>query len=167
MNLLTLLLGASLASAHAIPQFGPHPQVHNVGNTEVDFSNDHPGTSSGNGINNLGNTDIAGSFFRRDQPSAPSTLLARPSQDSNDRSNINSRDFMPSEDSGGIAPVDLLQPGDNIAPAIANDQQHGNDEGNSFCFGGCYANPHAAKCSGPGVSCNIDNCIHSYVLIKS
>ena len=192
MNLLTLLLGASLASAHAYahPQFGPDsPQIHNLGNTDVDLGQG-PGTPSGQGIGNKGNTDIdlgqgpetpsgegignegntdLGSFFRRNQLSAPSTLVVRPSpapmpnapamagsqgpvQDSAKRSDVHARDLMPADGSDGIAPLNLLEPGNDIAPAVANSPHHGEDEGNSFCFGGCYADSRAAKCDGHGVS---------------
>lgn len=54
--------------------------------------------------------------------------------------------------SGGIAPIDPLPPGENIAPALANKPQHGKDEGNTFCVGQCYASAEEAECAKPFVS---------------
>lgn len=52
---------------------------------------------------------------------------------------------------GGIAPVDPLQPGSDVAPVLIQ-KPSGVDEGNSFCMGQCYANERDAHCSKPYVS---------------
>jgi hypothetical protein len=52
---------------------------------------------------------------------------------------------------GGLAPVDPLQPGSDVAPVLIQ-KPSGVDEGNSFCIGQCYANELDALCSKPYVS---------------
>jgi hypothetical protein len=52
-----------------------------------------------------------------------------------------------------VAPVDPLQPGDNVAPVLFNQPHHyGQDEGNAFCMGTCHPNPELLKCEKPYVS---------------
>ncbi|OQD67367.1 hypothetical protein PENDEC_c037G04473 [Penicillium decumbens] len=45
---------------------------------------------------------------------------------------------------GGIAPIQPMAPGTNVAPVQLN-QQHGADEGNAFCIGLCYPSEEAAQ----------------------
>lgn len=52
---------------------------------------------------------------------------------------------------GGLAPVDPLQPGSDVAPVLIQ-KPSGIDEGNSFCMGQCYASAKEAHCSKPYVS---------------
>jgi hypothetical protein len=52
---------------------------------------------------------------------------------------------------GGLAPVDPLQPGSNVAPVLIQ-KPSGIDEGNSFCMGQCYASEKEAHCAKPYVS---------------
>jgi hypothetical protein len=52
---------------------------------------------------------------------------------------------------GGLAPVDPLEPGSNVAPVLIQ-KPSGIDEGNSFCMGQCYASENEAQCDGPTVS---------------
>lgn len=52
---------------------------------------------------------------------------------------------------GGLAPVDPLQPGSDVAPVLIQ-KPSGVDEGNSFCMGQCYTNERDAHCSKPYVS---------------
>lgn len=52
---------------------------------------------------------------------------------------------------GGLAPVDPLQPGSDVAPVLIQ-KPSGIDEGNSFCMGQCYASVKEAHCSKPYVS---------------
>lgn len=52
---------------------------------------------------------------------------------------------------GGLAPVDPLEPGSNVAPVLIQ-KPSGIDEGNSFCIGQCYASEEEAQCDGPTVS---------------
>jgi hypothetical protein len=60
---------------------------------------------------------------------------------------------IPAGASGGVAPVDPMRPGSQVAPPpLFPDQNHGKDEGNSFCMGKCFANESDAKCAKPYVS---------------
>jgi len=52
---------------------------------------------------------------------------------------------------GGLAPVDPLQPGSDVAPVLIQ-KPSGVDEGNSFCMGQCYAKEEEAHCAKPYVS---------------
>jgi hypothetical protein len=52
---------------------------------------------------------------------------------------------------GGLAPVDPLQPGSDVAPVLIQ-KPSGIDEGNSFCMGQCYASEKEAHCAKPYVS---------------
>jgi hypothetical protein len=52
---------------------------------------------------------------------------------------------------GGIAPIQPLAPGSNVAPVQLN-HHHGADEGNAFCMGQCYASEEEAQCQPPMVS---------------
>lgn len=55
--------------------------------------------------------------------------------------------------SGGVAPINPMRPGSQVAPPpLFPDQNHGKDEGNSFCMGKCFANESDAKCAKPYVS---------------
>ncbi|KAJ5585441.1 uncharacterized protein N7459_005241 [Penicillium hispanicum] len=58
----------------------------------------------------------------------------------------------PVPNGGSIAPVDSMQPGSNVAP-VQIEKPHGQDEGNSFCAGSCYASEKEAECAQPYVSC--------------
>ncbi|KAJ5160741.1 uncharacterized protein N7482_007745 [Penicillium canariense] len=49
---------------------------------------------------------------------------------------------------GGLAPVDPLMPGSDVAPVLMQ-KPHGKDEGNSFCMGQCYPSKGDAHCSKP------------------
>lgn len=52
---------------------------------------------------------------------------------------------------GGLAPVDPMQPGSDVAPVLIQ-KPSGVDEGNSFCMGQCYASEKEAHCAKPYVS---------------
>ncbi|KAJ5370065.1 uncharacterized protein N7496_006157 [Penicillium cataractarum] len=52
---------------------------------------------------------------------------------------------------GGLAPVDPLQPGSDVAPVLIQ-KPTGVDEGNSFCIGQCYASKKEAHCAKPYAS---------------
>ncbi|KAJ5230372.1 hypothetical protein N7489_011080 [Penicillium chrysogenum] len=57
---------------------------------------------------------------------------------------------IPAGASGGMAPIDPMRPGSQVAPPpLFPDQNHGKDEGNSFCMGKCFANESDAKCAKP------------------
>ncbi|KAF7714522.1 Uncharacterized protein PECH_008411 [Penicillium ucsense] len=65
-------------------------------------------------------------------------------------SSSQSADFQPSRDTydipqGGLAPVDPLQPGSDVAPVLIGKPQ-GHDEGNAFCLGQCFAERSQAMC---------------------
>mgnify|MGYP006876462553 FL=1 len=52
-----------------------------------------------------------------------------------------------------MAPIDPMRPGSQVAPPpLFPDQNHGKDEGNSFCMGKCFANESDARCAKPYVS---------------
>ena len=206
MRLVTLLLGATLASAHARPQFMPDlaqldnfiehaEQAQNQGQANDPQSN-YDSNMNGNSDGSDGNAvhsiqaptptpaqghaslqtfAIHTTFNIRPSPSAvfnspifraPEMLGESPSEpiqpqeNSLPVNNVHGRDFMdPNSLSGGIAPIgspadNTLQPGNNVAPAVANEPQHGNDEGNAFCFGQCFANADDAQCQ-PPVSSNL------------
>ena len=60
---------------------------------------------------------------------------------------------IPAGASGGMAPIDPMRPGSQVAPPpLFPDQNHGKDEGNSFCMGKCFANESDARCAKPYVS---------------
>lgn len=52
---------------------------------------------------------------------------------------------------GGIAPIQPMAPGSNVAPVQLN-KNHGADEGNAFCMGVCYPSEEEAQCEKPAVS---------------
>lgn len=52
--------------------------------------------------------------------------------------------------SGGIAPINPLKPGSQVAPApLFTNSKHGKDEGNTFCIGKCFEEESEAKCAKP------------------
>lgn len=55
--------------------------------------------------------------------------------------------------SGGIAPINPMKPGSQIAPPpLFPDSKYGKDEGNTFCMGNCFEEESEAKCAKPYVS---------------
>ncbi|KAJ5415453.1 hypothetical protein N7465_004148 [Penicillium sp. CMV-2018d] len=55
--------------------------------------------------------------------------------------------------SGGIAPINPLKPGSQVAPPpLFTNSKHGKDEGNTFCVGKCFEEESEAKCAKPYVS---------------
>lgn len=202
MRLLTVLLGATLASAHARPQFIPNlaqldtylaqvEQAQSQGQTndpQSNYDSDINGNSDGSGGNAIHSVQaptptpaqahaslqtfaIHTTFNIRPSPSAvfnspifrapemlgdaPASEPIQPQENPLPVNNVHGRDFMdPNSLSGDISPVNPLRPGDNIAPALANEPQHGNDEGNSFCFGQCLASADDIQCQ-PPVSSNL------------
>ncbi|KAI2730860.1 hypothetical protein CBS147332_2712 [Penicillium roqueforti] len=52
--------------------------------------------------------------------------------------------------SGGVAPIDPLAPGSQVAPApLFVTASHGKDEGNAFCSGRCFEDEEDAQCAKP------------------
>jgi hypothetical protein len=67
-------------------------------------------------------------------------------------------DDVPVGASGGLAPIDPMKPGSNVAPVLFDKPQYGKDEGNTFCTGFCFANESDAQCSKPYVSFCLLSC---------
>ena len=68
-----------------------------------------------------------------------------PNQDSSEQSS-------PPPPHGGLAPVNPMQPGTDVAPMGFDHKKHGQDNGNAFCLGQCFPSKEAAKCGEPYVS---------------
>ncbi|KAF3387515.1 hypothetical protein F1880_001470 [Penicillium rolfsii] len=85
-------------------------------------------------------------------PSSSSNFFNTPEQYQGYRQPyIQNADQVYSVPDGGLAPVDPLQPGSDVAPVLIQ-KPSGIDEGNSFCIGQCYAKKEETHCSKSYVS---------------
>ncbi|KAJ5476158.1 hypothetical protein N7475_001887 [Penicillium sp. IBT 31633x] len=75
---------------------------------------------------------------RTHQPAAPANPASAPQSQ-----------HVPVGASGGVAPIDPMRPGSQVAPVSWGKQQFGKDEGNTFCVGQCFADEREAQCGKP------------------
>ncbi|CAG8876707.1 unnamed protein product [Penicillium nalgiovense] len=171
MHISALLLSVSLASAqYAHHQFGPGPAeleyLKNINQGPNNNQNQNQGQGH-NGNGNYGNyevgydyqnTHIHSATFSRTrcsipcQGTGPWVCVQSPKPFTESRSqSFGPDDYdIPVGASGGVAPINPMRPGSQVAPPpLFPDQNHGKDEGNSFCMGKCFANESDAKCAKP------------------
>ncbi|KAJ5779212.1 hypothetical protein N7457_006932 [Penicillium paradoxum] len=92
----------------------------------------------------------------RPQAQLPAQAQHPDQQTPQKKNQARSADFIPRDMPAGavgkVAPVDPLKPGWHTAPGPFDRPPQGRDEGNTFCFGQCYADESQLECSKSYVS---------------